>query len=68
MFDGTSKKFMGVYRAIHDGPFAVDPVSAFEVEFLSLEAIATHRQRGTQVFTPTFLTVLDFYLQQQPRP
>ena len=68
MLDGMSKKFIGVYRATHDGPFVVDPVSASEVEFLSLEAISTHRQRGTQVFTPTFLTVLDFYLQQQHRP
>ena len=68
MLDGSSQKFIGVFEASHDGRLSADPASASEVEFLSLAAIATHRASGSRVFTPTFLTVVDFYLSQRTVP
>jgi isopentenyldiphosphate isomerase len=68
MKDGASTKFIGVFEAKSDGPFSVDAASASEVEFLSLPAIAAHRQSGLRLFTPTFLVVLDFYLNLRSSP
>ena len=61
MLEGASIKFIGVYEASHEGPFHFDPTSASAVEFLSLPAIRTYHAAGARLFTPTFLTVLDFY-------
>lgn len=61
MLEGASIKFIGVYEASHEGPFHFDPASASAVEFLSIPAIRAHHVAGSRCFTPTFLTVLDFY-------
>ena len=68
MLEGSSIKFIGVYQAAHDGPFLADSASASELEFLSIPAITAHRVAGSRVFTPTFLTVLDFYQSQTTGP
>jgi isopentenyldiphosphate isomerase len=68
MLDGASIKFIGVYAAAHDGPFMPDPGSASEIEFLSPQSIADHRKARSRAFTPTFLTVLDYYQNQTAHP
>lgn len=68
MLEGNSIKFIGVYGASCDGPFVADPASASELEFLSIQAITAHRRAGSRVFTPTFLTVLDYYQSQIAGP
>lgn len=68
MLDGTSMKFIGVYQAMHEGPFVADPTSGSELQFSSIASVMAHLQTGAREFTPTFLTVLDFYQRQVSAP
>jgi hypothetical protein len=63
MDDDGSRKFIALYRATSDGPFAPDPAEVAAIEFLSLSTIAGERASGARIFTPTFLHVIDCYEQ-----
>jgi len=61
MEDEGSHKFIGVFRAIHDGPFTFDKNHIARLEFLPREVIHELNVTGSRTFTPTFLRVLSFY-------
>jgi isopentenyl-diphosphate Delta-isomerase len=61
MEDVESKKFIAVFTAKHDGPFAFDTNQIQRLEFLPIRVIHEFYKNGARAFTPTFLKVLAFY-------
>jgi isopentenyldiphosphate isomerase len=61
MEDDGCQKFIGVFSAIHNGPFtfARDQIEA--LEFLPIHQIHELHAAGLREFTPTFWQVLSFY-------
>jgi isopentenyldiphosphate isomerase len=62
MKDGASTKFIGLFKVVHDGPFSPDPQQVSQVAFESVSDVLTQRRLGQRAFTPTFLHLLDCYL------
>ena len=61
MEDEGSHKFIGVFAAIHDGPFTFDKKHIERLEFLPRQVIHELQAAEARTFTPTFLRVLSFY-------
>ncbi|PYX10721.1 MAG: hypothetical protein DMG88_01550 [Acidobacteria bacterium] len=61
MEDNGPHKFIGVFTAIHDGPFSFDRNHIEKLEFLPRQIIRDLQAAGSRTFTPTFLRVLSFY-------
>jgi isopentenyl-diphosphate Delta-isomerase len=61
MNDDGCQKFVGIFSAVHDGPFSSDKEEIEKLEFLSLQQIHHLHHSGERLFTPTFLTVLSYY-------
>lgn len=61
MEDEGCHKFIGVFAAVHDGPFRFDPDHIETLEFLPLHVIHELHAAGSRPFTPTFLRVVSFY-------
>lgn len=61
MEDEGCHKFIGVFSAIHNGPFTFARDHIETLEFLSMSQIHELRANGSREFTPTFLHVLRFY-------
>lgn len=68
MLDGLSEKFIGIFDAVHDGPFVPDPTQTSQLIQLPLPMVIHERQAGLRAFTPTFLHVLDKYLGASAQP
>jgi 16S rRNA (adenine1518-N6/adenine1519-N6)-dimethyltransferase len=60
MLDDGCKKFIGVYKATHDGPLAPNPNDFAAIWFMSFGDIARDVASGSMKTTPTFRHVLDF--------
>ncbi len=63
MEDEEARKFIGVFACRANGPFQIEPGHIDRVEFLAVPAILEMRALGLRSFTPTFVRVLDHYLQ-----
>jgi len=61
MEDDGCQKFVGIFPAIHDGPFTFDKHHIEKLEFLPTKQIHVLYDSRTRLFTPTFLKVLSFY-------
>ena len=61
MDDEGCHKFIGVFSAVHDGPFTFARDHIETLEFLSVRQIHELHAGGLREFTPTFLQVLSFY-------
>jgi isopentenyldiphosphate isomerase len=61
MEDEGCLKFIGVFSAIHNGPFTFARDHIETLEFLSMSQIHELHANGSREFTPTFLHVLRFY-------
>jgi isopentenyldiphosphate isomerase len=61
MNDEGCQKFIGIFSAVHDGPFAFNKEHIEKLEFLPLQQIHHLRDSGERLFTPTFLRVLSYY-------
>jgi len=61
MNDDGCQKFVGIFSAVHDGPFTYDKKHIEKLEFLSLQQIHHLHHSGERLFTPTFLRVLSYY-------
>jgi len=59
--DDGCQKFVGIFSAVHDGPFTFDKGHIEKLEFLSLQDIHHLHDTGERLFTPTFLSVLSYY-------
>jgi isopentenyl-diphosphate Delta-isomerase len=66
MIDEGCHKFMMLFASHQDGPFAIDSSHIAGVEFVSLPQIRASVKEDSSRFTPTFLRLLDFYIQAQP--
>ena len=62
MEDNGSHKFIGVFTAIHDGPFSFDRNHIEELQYVALPQICEMLQTREHKFTPTFAHVFDLYL------
>jgi hypothetical protein len=60
MLDEGCRKFIAVFRTIHDGPINFDRSHIERCEFLPLDIIPELQKTGLRTFTPTFLRVLSF--------
>ncbi len=61
MNDEGCHKFIGVFSAVHEGPYSFDPNHIEALEFLPPPVIHELNADGARSFTPTFLRVLGFY-------
>jgi isopentenyldiphosphate isomerase len=61
MIDHGCKKFITLFTESSDGPFQYDRSHIAQVQFLPISEIVLMHRSGERIFTPTFLTVLDFY-------
>lgn len=61
MEDEGCTKFIGLFSAVHEGPFDFDHTHIQRLEFLPLRIIDELRGTHVRRFTPTFLKVLSFY-------
>jgi isopentenyldiphosphate isomerase len=68
MLDQSSTKFINLFVAIHNGPFAPNPSDIDRLDFASLAQIRSERTSGLRTFTETFLHLLDFYLSMSTKP
>src|SRR5207248_10602292 len=62
MQDLESEKFIGLFCATDDGPFAIDREHIERVEFLPVGEIARLMRGGGRTFTQTFRHLFSFYL------
>jgi len=67
MMDEQSKKFIMIFTGTADGPFTYDHEHIARLEYRSIPEVLALHEAGARVFTPTFLQVLDAYLQHSHR-
>ncbi len=65
MVDDACVKFITLFEARSDGPFALDPTHIAEVEFCPVDRVQSMVVQDPSRFTPTFRYLLDFYLQER---
>jgi isopentenyldiphosphate isomerase len=61
MMDDGCLKFIGVFQSFNEGPFHYDSSHIDQVEFVAVAEIQRMIERGSRIFTPTFLEVFRFY-------
>jgi hypothetical protein len=61
MIDQGCKKFITLFTESSDGPFQYDRSHIAQIQFHPIPEIVLMHRSGTRIFTPTFLTVLEFY-------
>jgi 16S rRNA (adenine1518-N6/adenine1519-N6)-dimethyltransferase len=60
MYDEGCEKFIGVFRAMHDGPIELDHRHIDSVAFVSPEQLHQMIRDRREQFTPTFLRVISY--------
>lgn len=66
MVDQSALKFIALFTGMCDGPFSPDAADVSYLEFVDIPRIMAERTAGSRLFTPTFLHLLDFYIQSLP--
>jgi isopentenyldiphosphate isomerase len=61
MKDAASEKFIALFCARSDGPFAIDDSHIQQLEFLPLPEIEDLMRSGRRTFTPTFQHLFAFH-------
>jgi isopentenyldiphosphate isomerase len=61
MIDNGCKKFITLFTGSSDGPFQYDRSHIAQIQFLPISEIVLMHRSNARIFTPTFLTVLEFY-------
>lgn len=64
MIDQGCKKFIAVFRVLHDGPFRPQPHHIAKLEFTPIRDLSRSLRRRTREFTPTFLKIASTYLEK----
>ena len=64
MNDDDCRKFISLYKVVHEGPLTLDPAYTEGAEFLSFREIAELSEKSRRKFTPTFLYLLDFLMEK----
>ncbi|MBI4181783.1 MAG: NUDIX domain-containing protein [Candidatus Aenigmarchaeota archaeon] len=67
MTDSGCRKFISLYKAVHDGPVTLLPGFTEGAEFLTFGKIGDLAEHRSREFTPAFLYLLDFLLAKGKR-